>query len=159
MNLSHQDVLEILALLDASGFDELQLETDRYKLYLRRPGAPASTQRAAASPAAASPAAAVAPAVPQPAPDTRSGLVDVVSPMVGIFYRAPKPGDPPFIEAGSEVDEESVVGIIEVMKLMNSISAGKRGTVVEVVAADGELVQYGSVLARIAPAGVPSSPK
>ncbi len=71
--------------------------------------------------------------------------------MVGVFYSAPKPGEKPFVEVGSTVEEQTVVGIVEVMKLMNSISAGKRGTVVEIVAVDGELVQYGSVLARIAP--------
>ncbi len=152
MSLSHEDVLEILALLDASGFDELRLETDRYKLLLRRPGAPASpapaNARAEAPPA---PAPVEPAAAPSAASGERGGLVDVVSPMLGTFYRAPKPGERPFVDAGSQVDEQTVVGIIEVMKLMNSISAGTRGTIVEIVAADGELVQYGSVLARIAP--------
>lgn len=149
MSLSHEDVLEIMALLDASGFDELRLETERYKLLLRRPGAPAAPGSAAAAGPAPAHAAATAPAPETHAP--RNGLVDVISPMVGVFYRAPKPGEKPFIEVGSAVEEQTVVGIIEVMKLMNSISAGKRGTVVEIVAADGELVQYGSVLVRIAP--------
>jgi acetyl-CoA carboxylase biotin carboxyl carrier protein len=162
MNLSHEDVLEILALLDASGFDELRLETDRYKLLLRRPGAPvgnaasagkvASAGNAAAAGLSATPASASAqPSIPQMPPGHRNGLIDVISPMVGVFYSAPKPGEKPFVEVGSVVEEQTVVGIIEVMKLMNSISAGKRGTVVEIVAADGELVQYGSVLVRIAP--------
>jgi acetyl-CoA carboxylase biotin carboxyl carrier protein len=73
--------------------------------------------------------------------------------MVGVFYRAPKPGERPFVEVGAAVEETTVVGIVEVMKLMNSVAAGKRGTVVELPVADGELVQYGTVLARIAPAG------
>jgi acetyl-CoA carboxylase biotin carboxyl carrier protein len=100
---------------------------------------------------AASTSAAAQPSTPPAPPAHRNGLIDVISPMVGVFYRAPKPGEKPFVEVGSEVEEQTVVGIVEVMKLMNSIAAGKRGTVVELVAADGELVQYGSVLARIAP--------
>jgi len=157
MNLSHEDVLEILALLDASGFDELRLETDRYKLFLRRPGAPGSAAPAGHAPPAgvsatsASASAAAQHSLPPVPAAQRNGLIDVISPMVGVFYRAPKPGERPFVEVGSVVEEQTVIGIVEVMKLMNSIAAGKRGTVVEVVAADGELVQYGSVLARIAP--------
>jgi len=153
MNLSHEDVLEILALLDASGFDELRLETDRYKLFLRRPGAPsaANSPPAAVSVTPASAPAAAQPSIPPLQPAHRNGVIDVISPMVGVFYRAPKPGEKPFVEVGSTVEEQTIVGIVEVMKLMNSIAAGKRGTVVELVAVDGELVQYGSVLARIAP--------
>jgi acetyl-CoA carboxylase biotin carboxyl carrier protein len=152
MSLSHEDVLEILALLDASGFDELRLETERYKLLLRRPGAPAAPSASAEPAAPAAPVSATSGVSTPSAPSVRrNGLVDVISPMVGVFYRAPKSGEKPFIEVGSVVEEQTVVGIIEVMKLMNSISAGKRGIVAEIVAGDGELVQYGSVLARIAP--------
>jgi acetyl-CoA carboxylase biotin carboxyl carrier protein len=160
MSLSHEDVLEILALLDASGFDELRLETDRYKLLLRRPGAPAGPAPSASAPLTND--AAPAPETPAPAtagqasPATlaaHEGLVEVISPMVGVFYRAPKPGEKPFVDVGAAVDETTVVGIVEVMKLMNSVAAGRRGTVVELPVADGALVQYGTVLARIAPAG------
>ena len=69
--------------------------------------------------------------------------------MLGTFYRAPKPGAAPFVEVGASVDENSIVGIIEVMKLMNTIRAGERGTVLEIVAQDGVMVEYGDTLMRI----------
>ncbi len=71
--------------------------------------------------------------------------------MLGIFYRAPKPGEPPFVEVGSKVGEDTVIGIIEVMKLMNTVHAGVKGTVVEILAANGALVEYGEVLLRVRP--------
>ena len=73
--------------------------------------------------------------------------------MLGTFYRSPKPGEPPFVVPGSEVEEGTVVGIIEVMKLMNSVRAGVRGTVIEIPIVDGALVEYGETLLRIRKAG------
>jgi acetyl-CoA carboxylase biotin carboxyl carrier protein len=78
---------------------------------------------------------------------------DVPSPLLGTFYRAPKPGAPPFIEVGSEVEHDTVVGIIEVMKLMNTVRAGTRGTVTEILIADGVLAEYGQPLLRVRKAG------
>ena len=125
MSLSHEDVLRILALLDASDFDELRLETSDYKLHVRRSGAlpdeparadgatvpapsAASTHAAPpqASPAHAGPAnpsgaRTTPPALPQPAPDTTAQLTDVKTPLLGTFYRSPQPGAPPFVEIGS----------------------------------------------------------
>ena len=68
--------------------------------------------------------------------------------MLGTFYRAPKPGSAPFVEVGSAVDEDSVIGIIEVMKLMNTVRAGVKGMVTEILPADGALVEFGEVLMR-----------
>src|SRR5436309_1777283 len=70
-------------------------------------------------------------------------------PFVGIFHRAPKPGAPPYIEVGSEVQEDTIIGIIEVMKLMNAVRAEARGTVVEILVADGAVVEYAQALVRI----------
>jgi acetyl-CoA carboxylase biotin carboxyl carrier protein len=183
MGLSHDDVLQILALLDASDFDELRLETSDYKLHVRRsaplpPGEAAafapSTGSAAASvaPAAAQPpvvpapvtaapvaapppiaAAAPAPAASAPAAGYVGALADVTTPLLGTFYRSPQPGAPPFVDVGSTVDVDTVIGIVEVMKLMSSVAAGVRGVVVEIAAKDGQLVEYGEVLMRIAPQG------
>ena len=72
---------------------------------------------------------------------------------MGTFYRAPKPGAAPFVDLGSEVEEDTVVGIIEVMKLMNTVRAGMRGVITEILAADGQLVEYGSVLMRVGHGG------
>jgi len=85
-------------------------------------------------------------------PAAASGAVlEVTAPLVGIFYRAPKPGAQPYVEVGAAVQPDSIIGIIEVMKLMNAVRAEVSGTVVEVLVQDGAVVEYGQVLARVAP--------
>jgi biotin carboxyl carrier protein len=128
-DLTPEDVQEILRLIDESQFDELELETPRFTIRFTR-GAP-TAEDAAPEKAAA------------------DGLVEVASPMVGTFYRAPSPGAPPFVEVGSAVETGTQVCIIEVMKLMNSVVAGVRGVVAEVCAQNGAPVQYGDVLFRV----------
>jgi acetyl-CoA carboxylase biotin carboxyl carrier protein len=73
---------------------------------------------------------------------------NITSPMLGTFYRAPKPGSAPFVEIGSVVDVDSVIAIIEVMKLMNTVRAGVRGVITEILPADETLVEFGDVLMR-----------
>ena len=80
-----------------------------------------------------------------------AGLHEVRSPLLGTFYRAPKPGAAPYVEVGSAVEEDTVVAIIEVMKLMNTVRAGLRGTVSEVLVSDGVLVEYDQPLIRVRP--------
>jgi acetyl-CoA carboxylase biotin carboxyl carrier protein len=75
--------------------------------------------------------------------------VTVSAPLLGTFYRAPKPGAPPFVEIGSQVEEDTIVGIIEVMKLMNTVRAGVRGKVIQILGRDGALVEYGETLIRV----------
>jgi len=77
-----------------------------------------------------------------------ANLSDITSPMLGTFYRAPKPGSAPFVEIGSVVDVDSVIAIIEVMKLMNTVRAGVRGVITEILPADEALVEFGDVLMR-----------
>jgi acetyl-CoA carboxylase biotin carboxyl carrier protein len=79
-------------------------------------------------------------------------LCDVTAPLLGTFYRAPKPGAPAFVDVGSAVAEDTIIGIIEVMKLMNTVRAGTRGRVVDVLAQDGALVEFGATLMRISKA-------
>jgi acetyl-CoA carboxylase biotin carboxyl carrier protein len=135
-NLSPDDVKEILRLVDESEFDEFELETPRLTIRFRRGDA--------ATPGSAMP--------PAPPAEASNGLVDITAPMVGTYYRAASPGDEPFVEVGSPVEEQTQVCIIEVMKLMSSVVAGARGVVAEVCRANGEAVQYGDVLFRIHPA-------
>jgi biotin carboxyl carrier protein len=71
--------------------------------------------------------------------------------LLGIFHRAPKPGASPFVEVGSRVEEQTVIGIIEVMKLMNSVQAGVKGEVVEILIENGAAVEYGQILMRVRP--------
>ena len=81
------------------------------------------------------------------------GATTIDSPMLGTFYRAERPGADPFVDVGTEVEPDTIVCIIEVMKMMNSIPAGVSGTIAEVVARNGELVEYGAPLFRVEPDG------
>lgn len=153
MTLTAKDVAEILRLLESSSFDTLSLEMNGVKLNLRRGSA--VPLREAASPAPTSqPASESQPQVSQSSvrrakPATEAGLAEVASPLLGIFYRAPKPGEPPFVDVGAEVAEDTVIGIIEVMKLMNSVRAGVKGKIAEILAENGALVEYGETLMRV----------
>jgi len=152
MNLTREDVAEIVGLLDTSSFDELRLETDKFKLTLRRSGAGGWTQeretRAPETAAAATVAKESAPAVA-----LAPGTIAIRPPLMGTFYRAPKPGAAPFVEVGSVVEPDTAIGIVETMKLMNSVPAGARGTVEAIHAQNGEFVEQDRVLMilRVAP--------
>jgi acetyl-CoA carboxylase biotin carboxyl carrier protein len=158
MSLSHEDVVRIIQLLDASHFDELSLEAEGVKLNIRRNGAgdgSAATRSTVQSPVAstANPAVpALTPIVPVQSSAANAGLIEVKAPMLGAFYGAPKPGADPFVSPGSVITKDTVIGIIEVMKLMNSVSAGVEGTVVETLVSDGDLVEFDQVLMRVRPA-------
>jgi acetyl-CoA carboxylase biotin carboxyl carrier protein len=166
LSLTAADIAEILRLVEDSAFDELSLEFDGLKLNFKRAGTggaadrslaaaepPADTNAAAATPAATEAAARLNAAAAAPAasaaPAADPDSLEVRSPMLGTFYRAPKPGAPPFVAAGSAVEPDTIVGIIEVMKLMNTVRAQVRGTVTDIVVADGALVEYGEVLLRV----------
>jgi acetyl-CoA carboxylase biotin carboxyl carrier protein len=144
VNLTNEDIQEILRLMDASSFDELQIETERFKLTLRRGAHNGWTEERQTRSDAATQHVAVA--APKPAAALPPGMRAIHPPLVGTFYRAPKPGAPPFVEAGSKVEEDTVVAIIETMKLMNSVRAGMRGTIVEIRAGNAEFVEQDSVL-------------
>jgi acetyl-CoA carboxylase biotin carboxyl carrier protein len=155
------DLKEIKAVIDLmtkNGLSEFELEKGDVKLRVKRgpggewttssaPSAPAPVAVAShAAPALAAPAAA-APAPASPA----AGLAQIISPMVGTFYRSPSPDAAAYIEAGQEVDEETVVCIIEAMKVMNEIKAEMKGVVVEVLAQNGKPVEFGKPLFSVRP--------
>jgi acetyl-CoA carboxylase biotin carboxyl carrier protein len=145
MSLTARDIAEITRLLEASDFDELDLEINGLKIHLKRSGnVERATARAAAAPAPSVPEA--APQAVRPVPSADPHRVDVRAPLLGTFYRSPRPGAPPFVTEGANVEPDTIVGIIEVMKLMNTVRAGARGAVHEIRARDGELVEYGEVL-------------
>ncbi len=154
MSLTAKDVAEILRLLEDSTFDELTLEMDGVKLSLQRGASGAATERSAPA-RAPEPGPAPAPAAPPKRaaakPPSDPSLVDVPSPLLGVFYRAPKPGEPPFVDVGSKVEADSVIGIIEVMKLMNTVRAGVAGEVADILGENGALVEYGETLMRVRP--------
>ena len=157
MTLTAADVAEIMRIVETSKFDELSLDIDGVKLRLRREGASGKVARSAAiaptpAPVAAGPVVAADPVVTA-GPVVAAGPVDanvsdILSPMLGTFYRAPKPGSAPFVEIGAAVDEDSVIAIIEVMKLMNTVRAGVKGVITQILPADETLVEFGEVLMR-----------
>ena len=160
MELTNEDVADILALLDSLPYDELDLQTPRFRLTLRRgPGGWTEESQVLADPVTVTPAAngsPVSPASPAAASDAgdaeRTGMVAVAAPLPGTFYRAPRPGAAPFVEVGDDVAEDTVVAIVETMKLMNSVHAGTRGRVAEICLDNAELAAQGVTLMWIEPA-------
>ena len=161
MQLDHNQLHQLLALLGESDIQELKLEGEDFRLEVRRnlPGvAPLTVLQAAAPAAAAAPPAAVvvptaAPSAPPPAaPGARGDLQDITAPMVGTFYRAPSPEDSPFVEIGSRISAGQAVCILEAMKLMNELETELSGEVVEILVENGTPVEFGQVLMRIKPA-------
>lgn len=158
MSLTHQDVQEIVALLDEADATELHLRTRHFTLSLRRAGTRGEWVQAVSAPSTPHvpdsepepPPAAAAPGPTPPSPDGRD-LLDVRTPLMGTFYRAPKPGAPPFVEVGDAVEENTVVGLIETMKLFNSVYAEVRGRVAEVCVANADVAEQGAVLMRVVP--------
>lgn len=156
MKLTANDVAEIMRLVENSTFDALDLDMDGVKLSLRRTGA-AAPMGAVPS---ATPLVAAAATTPTPRaiekkpsqPVAVDGAEAVRAPLLGTFYRAPKPGAPPYVAVGDTVDAETVIGIIEVMKLMNPVRAGVSGTVAAITAEDSQLVEFDEPLMFVKPA-------
>ena len=147
-------VKELLALLDNSSATTIEIRrgftTYRVSREVSHAGAAAGVHQAVAG-ALASASAAVptrAPAAPEPAP-TR--LLEVKSPMVGTFYKAPEPGAEPYVKAGSRVSVGQTLCIIEAMKIMNELEAEVSGTVREVLVEDAQPVEFGQILFRVEP--------
>jgi acetyl-CoA carboxylase biotin carboxyl carrier protein len=165
-------VESLIRALDGSGLDSLELERGGTRIRLSKSPTGTSTS-VAAEPAAyqgvlsngapsappAAPAAQEAePAVEAETPSaddgtsTGSGLVEVSSPMVGTFYRAPSPDSPPYVEVGARVGQGTVLCIIEAMKLMNELECEVEGTIAKVLVEDAQPVEYGQVLFLVDPA-------
>lgn len=160
MQLDHDQLHKLLALLGESDIQELKLEGDDFRLEVRRnlPGAaPVAMIQAPAAvampPVAAAPVASAAPSAPPPAaPAARSDLLEITAPMVATFYRSPAPGEAPFVEVGSRIATGQTVCILEAMKLMNELEAEVSGEVVEILVENGTPVEFGQVLMRVKPA-------
>ena len=153
-----QEIREIIKLVDSSSIDEFVYEVDGAKVKLKKNGvvvtetvapkkevaAPVVQQSAPAAPVAAPAKAEEAPAA-APANNDPS-LHKIVSPMVGTFYQSPSPDLPAYVKVGDKVGNETIVCIVEAMKLFNEIEAEVQGEIVEVLVKDGELVEYGQPL-------------
>jgi acetyl-CoA carboxylase biotin carboxyl carrier protein len=139
MALTDDDVREILRLIDESKLDELRIETADFKLHVLRGDGNEAEPEPAAAPASE----------PEPGP---TGASTIEAPMPGIFHRAEAPGAQPFVDVGTPVEPGTVVGIIEVMKMMNSVPAGVAGAIAEVCVENAEIVEEGQTLFRVGPA-------
>ena len=160
MELTEDDVLHILKLIDESKFDYFQLEVGELKITVSK-GEPipvtSTSQNTSVAPAPG--AAAAKPAATAAAPTTQAtkavaipeGMLPITAPLLGTFYVAPEPGAPPFVKVGQQITEDTTVGLIEVMKVFNSVRATVAGTVVEVVAQNGQFVEFGQTLFIVKP--------
>lgn len=166
MSLSAEDIERVLRALDRSDWDQAEIVVGDVRIALGRGDVPLVTAGTASAPAPGPEAAAAAPSVPAPpAPPARpvvsepapppvtdgAGADDhvVTAPSVGVFWRAPAPGAPPFVEVGSQVRAGETIGIVEVMKLMNNIVAGVSGVVTAVLRENAAQVQHGDGLVSI----------
>lgn len=142
--LTHEDVAEIAAIIEKSGYRELDLSTRRFHLRVAKgdTNGDALTQEWQWAGAAGEVAAQATDAAVDP--DA------ICSPLPGTFYHAPQPGAPAFVAQGDTVGPETVVGIVETMKLMNPVHAGRSGTIAEILVPDGTLVAKGQPLIRLA---------
>lgn len=161
------EIKELIKLVDQTSVHELEIESEGTRLSIKKPNAAEVVNNYQAAPQAYIPAQQVmAPQIVQPstgnqapaaapqqdsAEDSNSSLHKIVSPMVGTFYRSPSPEAGPFVSPGDKVTEKSTVCIIEAMKLMNELEAEIKGEIVEVLAQNGQLVEFGQPLFLVKP--------
>jgi len=162
MELTEDDVLHILKLIDESKFDYFQLEVGELKITVSK-GDPipltSTAQTVTPAPIAGAPAAAKPAATMTKAPAAQAakpvaipeGMLPITAPLLGTFYVAPEPGAPPFVKVGQQITEDTTVGLIEVMKVFSSVRAAVNGTIVQVVAQNGQFVEFGQTLFIVKP--------
>ena len=162
MNLDHEELHRLLATLAESDIQEFRLEGEDFYLEVKRNLETSSdsitsnkkiTSDDIDSPPPQSKIDALpVPSTPPPSvPGSRSDLVEVTAPMVGTFYRAPGPEEPPFVEIGSRINVGQAVCILEAMKLMNELESEVSGEVIEILVENGTPVEFGQVLMRLKP--------
>ena len=161
MNLDHEELHRLLATLAESDIQEFKLEGEDFYLEVKRnfgtPTDPIPPQKKIVSeeidtrPQRKIDASPVLSTPPPSVPGSRSDLVEVTAPMVGTFYRAPGPEEPPFVEIGSRISIGQAVCILEAMKLMNELESEVSGEVVEILVENGTPVEFGQVLMRLKP--------
>lgn len=163
MDIDLEELACVVDLLKTAEFSEFRYEKGDVRLIVRRgPLAPqpleADVPARAVEPTVRAPLTTVqsagsapAPAVPQQPAELAAGTVQVTAPLLGTFYGRPKPGEAPFVRVGDRVERDTVLCIVEVMKLMNSVCAGRAGVVADIHAADNQLVEFGQALFSIVP--------
>ena len=162
MNLDHEELHRLLATLAESDIKEFRLEGEDFCLEVKRNLETSSDSIASnkkntsedidSPPPQSKIDALPVPSTPPPSvPGSRSDLVEVTAPMVGTFYRAPGPEEPPFVEIGSRINVGQAVCILEAMKLMNELESEVSGEVIEILVENGTPVEFGQVLMRLKP--------
>jgi acetyl-CoA carboxylase biotin carboxyl carrier protein len=163
MNLDHEELHRLLATLSESDIQEFRLEGEDFCLEVKRNLAPssdsiASNRRISSQEIDTPPSpqskidSSPVPSTPPPSvPGSRSDFVEVTAPMVGTFYRAPGPEEPPFVEIGSKISVGQAVCILEAMKLMNELESEVSGEVIEILVENGTPVEFGQALMRLKP--------
>ncbi len=151
-----KDIKAIIDLMRKNGLSEFELERSDFKIKLKRPlatsaPAPEESVMTAYAPNAASPGTAAALPAPAPAAPPATPSIDIKSPMIGTFYRAPSPESADYIEVGTEVNPDTVVCLIEAMKVMNEIKAEAKGVVTQILVENAKPVEFGQPLFRIRP--------
>ncbi len=140
-------VKELIDLMKENELVELEITDGDSKVHLKRPGANMPVMHQVPMQAMSTPTASAVPAEPA----KEDGLIKIVSPIVGTFYQASSPEAEAYAKSGDKVDADTVVCIIEAMKVMNEIKAEVSGTIVEVCCKDGQAVEYGQVLFKVRP--------
>lgn len=147
---SPEDIAEIVAVLEGTGYERLDIRTPRFRLTVARGDTGAGwTQEWSFQNDAKDGADEKAPAVNVAAAVDEAGIAAVRAPLPGTFYRAPQPGAPPFVAVGSAVTPQTVVAIVETMKLMTPVHAGATGTVEEILIENGTQIAGDAVLMRV----------
>jgi len=149
-----KEIKRIVEMMKDNDLTEFTMKDDNFELSMKRGSgdapqvvyAAAPTAAPAAAPAAAAPAPAAAPAASED-----DGLIEIPSPIVGTFYRKPAPDADNFVSVGSEITEDSVVCIVEAMKVMNEIKADVKGVIKKILVDDAAPVQYGQPLFLVEP--------
>jgi len=148
-------IKELIEIMKQNGLEELEIKQDDDKIYLKRcqPHPPVLTAlpitKQQVGPAPVGPAGTGA--LDQAGAVQQEDIVEIKSPIVGTFYAKPSPDSEPYVETGSTVSPQTIVCIIEAMKVMNEIKAEVNGTIVESLVTDGQAVEYGQVLFRVRP--------
>lgn len=148
--LTPDDVNEIAAILDGSNYDRLDIRTNRFRLRVERSSDGWSQEWSLDE--GSETVSAVAVTVAVEAAEVPEGMEGVAAPLPGTFYRAPQPGASPFVAVGDDVGPDTVVGIVETMKLMNPVHAGCSGRVADICVDNATMVDGGTTLMHIQPA-------
>jgi acetyl-CoA carboxylase biotin carboxyl carrier protein len=155
MDIDLEELASLIELLKEAEFSEFRYERGDTRLLVRRgdlwPAENFSDRPRTAPAAGPTAAGAVAAGGKTASRNVPEGAITVTAPLLGTLYRRPKPGEAPFVQMGDRVTADTVLCIVEVMKLMNSVHAGQAGTVVAIHAEDGELVEFGAALFSIQP--------